>query len=505
MFEAIKKYGVHFLLLFWLFLHLLFVSADPAINFDFGRGPFTDEGFYLAQLRNYLNGHGWGILQADALLKSPLFAAIFFLPLKIFGISLPKARVFYLLLLTIILAFILREKKWRLPMLFLFPVVLFQDYIFEYSHYVMPEVLCCFVILFGIFFFYKYLLRRNFALLIFSALLFCAAYYLKSQFIYILPLPIALFFFFSVRKLFSYERGKIVLHFSSMLIVIAGSLILYYFFWYKPHKDFYNYLFITENSKRIDEVNHMWETVKYYYEHVLLVPEMKFHTVIFWFSLSAALPVIVFTKKFEIRFFLVASLVWFALEFHKLVILYIPLRYLVPLMFAAGMIGAGALAEYAHIIFNRGNILAVRILFGVFVFTAVLFISEEHFGYIQKIYSQRKYSLQEANEYLHTNIKTEAPVIGNWSPTFTWLVKNENLPVAHWVINDEKIFTTVFPEVIVTEWDENESDGAYVKRGIILKDVSDSVRAFHIGKWDVNVWWINQRQAKEFSNELTQQ
>ena len=491
----IKQHYAHGVVFFVFSLHLLFLFADPAVNFDFSRGPFTDEGFYLAQLRNFLNGHGWGVEKADALLKSPLFALLFYLPLKIFGVHLCVARLFLLLYSLVIWITIIRQRELRLwgCLFLLFGAT--EQFLFEYSHYIMPEILCCHLIVFGLFSIYKYLQTNRLMLLLLSAVIFSAVWFIKVQFIYILPLPLGLFVLFRLGQLHNSTK-EFFLHFFALCLTLLLFVSLYYFFWYKPHEGFYNYLFITENKSRIQQPGHLWETIRFYYKHVLLIPDMWLSTQLFWVALLSGVLLPFFARlSFDAKFFLLASLFWFALELHKLILLYIPLRYIIPLIYASYFFGAVALSLWLKLLYQYAKSTRFMLVIGLIFLVAICPLAAHRVSKLHKLTANTTYNIKSANEYLRQNIKTSKMVVGNWSATLGWEIKNETMPITHMVINDEKIGTTIFPEVIIAEGDEMDSDGAYYKRGIDLTLLSDSSKQFSIGKWSVNIWWMKPEAA----------
>ncbi|MBA2423286.1 MAG: hypothetical protein H0V61_08690, partial [Chitinophagales bacterium] len=117
-------------LLLMVLLHLPFLHADPDINLTKSRDAFTDEGLNTSQLRNYVNHHYLDFMECDNLVKTPLFNATLYIPLKIFGTKLIIARLVVLIafIISIYFASINFNSIFFTPLLL--AITLLQYYVF---------------------------------------------------------------------------------------------------------------------------------------------------------------------------------------------------------------------------------------------------------------------------------------------------------------------------------------------------------------------------------------
>jgi len=89
---------VYFVLIFLLLCHFPFLTADPDSIVDWAtRGPWTDEGCYAAQLRNYLHQGIFNVEENVTFVKGPLFNVIQLPFFWLFGPKLVVARLIVLL------------------------------------------------------------------------------------------------------------------------------------------------------------------------------------------------------------------------------------------------------------------------------------------------------------------------------------------------------------------------------------------------------------------------
>jgi len=499
----VNKALTFLLLLLILLLHFPFLSADPRLTFCESRGPFTDEGFYLMQLRSHLARNGWNLHSADNLLKSPLFSLLHYAPMKIFGSSLLLARLWTMLLAFAPLLIIAAERKWKLFFPLFAVMVLMQEYVFDYYHYALSESVFCSLTLLGIWFLWKYCEGERTGNLLAALMLFGLLIWLKVQFAYALILLAALLFYISAGWLLKNKFKGIIqtwLYFFLFTLFFSG---MYYLAWYYPNKDFYSYILSAVNKNNFIPVKDLRESFEFYHHHIFLIPENKSYTLLFKAGFVASLAGTA-TGAFDKahRFLFVAFSIWFLVELHKLAFYYVPLRYLVPLFVSGLAMTAVGISGWLQFFSDKAKGLEISKVVRLAAFLAVVSVLAHRLMQYNERLSCRTYALREANDYMARGIKKGGWIAGNWAASLSWQIPNPSLPVWYNLLNDEKIFTEITPVAVITEQDENDSGGAYKSRGISLSEYSDSSRIFCIGRWEVAVYWINEASANKLRRNL---
>ena len=121
--------------------HFTFIEADADLNLTNSRGPWTDEGLYASQIRNYILHNQLNLDKSDTAIKTPLFAGILFTSFNIFGISHIIARITVLLLSFCLIIFATINSSFYKNLLIpLSLLTLFQYHVFHYSHYSLAEI-----------------------------------------------------------------------------------------------------------------------------------------------------------------------------------------------------------------------------------------------------------------------------------------------------------------------------------------------------------------------------
>jgi hypothetical protein len=106
-------------------------------------------------------------------------------------------------------------------------------------------------------------------------------------------------------------------------------------------------------------------------------------------------------------------------------------------------------------------------------------------------FNSRRYSISECNSYLSENLSENDLVIGAWAPSLTWEGRARSFPVWYGFLNYEDPIAKYNPRVVVSEIDQVDSEMAYQKQGIDLFAISDSVKTYKIGIWNVGIFWIS--------------
>ncbi|MCY7410628.1 MAG: hypothetical protein LH473_10165 [Chitinophagales bacterium] len=471
---------------FLFLLHLPFLRADPDYNLSIGRDAFTDEGLNTSQLRNYINHSYLSFDECDNLIKTPLFNLYLFLPLKIFGEDLIVARLSILFFLLLVLFVFASNGYLKKVIPFLILTTFIQYYVFQYSHFSLSEMMAIGFILLGLLSIYKYYDTRKIWYVITSATALSLAYYTKIQFAYIillLPIALVILCWFDERSIVDAVTSK---SFILALGVILFFTVLYYFFWLQPHSRIFILVMNDQSTGKFAEPGEMIQTIGFNIIHSLFSFQMWV-----WNSLSIvclACGIYIHYKKTDRNFTIlfVLSLLWMILECHKLTMIYLPSRYMVSFYVASGFMCSIVLQKMVSM--KNEN----KFLFQSAIILCLLFLSSNTYQYLNLL-KGRKYEIENINQYISSSIKNSTqPILGPWATNATWNSKAQCIPVWKDFMNDKNIFETFNPQAILSEPDEAESNQAYSSQGINLVQASDSSRVFHIGKWDVIVYWIKQ-------------
>ena len=464
-------------------LHFPFLHSDPDVNLSIGRDAFTDEGLNTSQLRNYINHDYLSFDESDNLIKSPLFNLLLFFPLKFFGTHLFVARLTILISFLLILLLLSMNESFGKIIPALFITTLIQYYVFQYSHFSLAEMLCVALIIAGIFFLFQFLRQQQSSQLLFAAFFLSATYFAKIQFAYVIVLiPHALILAHCLKL--SYLTLQ---NFALCILWLTVFSFIYFINWYLPHWAIFDYVMKNESAQKFAAWSDIPKTVAFNVVHVLFNPQnFIFNSFV---VASFLLGIFLWRKSdssFKIIFLL--SILWTMIELHKLAMIYLPSRYLVSYYFAAGFMSSVVLTQAI-----RKKSATTR--FSFFRFAAIVLLAlcgiKNGFDY-KSLYENRQYSVENINNYFSSTIKNpDAPVMGVWATNATWDCKARCIPVWYNFLNDQNLFERFQPQAILSEPNEDESNGAYSNQDIDLKAMADSTRSFQIGKWAVNVYWIH--------------
>lgn len=126
---------------------------------------------------------------------------------------------------------------------------------------------------------------------------------------------------------------------------------------------------------------------------------------------------------------------------------------------------------------------------GIFLLVNFMLLNSIHYC---SMYSRRQYNIAFANAYFAQCLAGKDDlVLGPWAPSLTWSSQAISKPVWRDFMNDKDIFGQ-HPRVIISEPDEEESNQAYSTQGIDLTEHADSVRNIAIGRWKIDIYWMQQ-------------
>lgn len=474
-------------LLIVLMAHTPFLAADPDIHLSGSRDAFTDEGLNTSQLRNYIN-HGYlDFWESDNLVKTPLFNLLLFLPLQLFGTKIIIARLTILLLIFSILLLLSTHLYFRQLVPFLCLTTLIQYHVFQYSHYSLSEMLSVSLIAAGLIYLIHFISNsmQNHLTLFIATLLLALAFFVKIQFIYIIPLIPATVILCRIifgQKTIAPFFGYSPVFFSILLIIVFLSF--YLLTWYFPHREIFNYVLQEEAAGKYASLENSIRTFAFNTVCVLFSSSTWMINSLFICCFLTGCLLWKLGAGFQFKVAFAVSTCWLILELHKLTMIYLPSRYLVSYYFSGGLLSSIVLAELMYNVLYKTawKISGILLLFA--------FILVNGFDYAA-MYASRAFKTKEINVYFaHTLAdKKDALVLGPWAPAFTWDSKVISRPVWYHFMNDEHVLQQ-HPAAILSEPDEEESNQAYQQHDLRLDEHADSVKHFTIGRWEVIIYWI---------------
>jgi len=486
-------------LVLWLLMALLllahfpFLTADPDSLVSLNtRGAWTDEGLYTAQLRDFINHGSFDLYNNNGFIITPVLQIILFPFYYIFGTDLIVGRVVALLFTIGVLMILSTNSHLRIPTLFYLLLVAIQFHYFQFCHYSMGEIFSINMILLSLYALVKLekfisnpkKLRWLLLAVFFSFL----AYGIKVQFAYVallVPAAILLKAWSIPWKLRNIRKEYYKAFGISVLFTFALGLI-YFAVWYFPNREFYNFIMNYETSERFKStLPGLLGVYRFNFRHILWVKEL-------WPLLIIALALGTFSVSSarrhngrQIPLALIFGLVWLLAEQHKVVMNYLPTRYFLSLIAASGIVASLSLG---YLIKNKPG--AVKIILPV-----ILIIAVWNLTFIYKTWQRRTYDIQTVYEYLEkSDIDIRKPVLGIWAYTLASESKAPTIGIRHNYLNDKDPIRTCRPQLVITEFNQAESDSAWARQGIDLEAISDSVRRFKVWRYDLEFYWIRQTE-----------
>jgi hypothetical protein len=473
------KKNYQYLLLFLLILvvHLPFLDADPHFFHSTGRAAFTDEGLYAAQSRNFVNNGSFELSSSDALIKTPLFGISLVLPFTVFGISIVKARLWVLILSTIVLIFFIGRKVNIKMLLFSIPFILFEYYIFVYSQFCMAEMLAIPCVFAGLIFTNDAIVSASRKQLFIGITFISMSYFLKIQFIYTLAIvPIYLFLCWISNKENSTKNRKNLV-FSVLFSVIYLSL--YLILWCLPNYKLFNFVMQHQSEAKFIDFNNWGIRAKELSIYYFLNP----YNIIWSVIVLIVIIVGVFNlkklsySKFSGLIFML--FIWLLFESHKFVLSYAPSRYFVAIFFVLGF-----LACLILMIFYETK------RFKIFTITVSLLLLIGQISIYTKLINERTFAIRDINLYFAHDKLENNLALGAWAATCTWNSKCNSMPIWDQYFNYKSPLTNLKPNLIIIEKNEEDCSLLFKNNQIDLTHLSDSTKNFRIGDWDLTAYWI---------------
>jgi hypothetical protein len=483
-------------LVLWVLMALLFLAHLPFLNADPDslvslntRGAWTDEGLYTAQLRDFINHGSFDLYNNNGFIITPVLQMILFPFYYFFGTDIIVGRVVALLFTIGVLFTFSTNKQLRLPALIYVVVAGLQFHYFQFCHYSMGEIFAINMILLSLFALVKFeefishpkKLRWLLLAVFFSFL----AYGIKIQFAYVamlVPAAILIKAWLVSRKPKNIRKEYYKAFGLSVLFTSALGMI-YFVAWYLPNQEFYNYIMNYETSERFKTtLPGLIEVYRFNFRHIIWVPEL-------WPLLLVALLavpgiVVVLLRRSVSRpvpLVLIFAIIWLLAEQHKIAMIYLPTRYFLSLIAAAGIV-----ASLSPGLMVKNQPSTIRIVIPVVIILTVL-----NLRFFYQTWKRRTFDIQTVQKYLEkSSLERSIPVLGIWAYTLASESKAPTIGIRNNYLNDKDPIRTYHPQLVITEFNQAESDSAWARQGIDLAAISDSVRRFKVWRYDLDFYWI---------------
>ncbi len=487
-------------LVLWLLMVLLFLAHFPFLNADPDtlislntRGAWTDEGLYTAQLRDFINHGNFDLYNNNGFIITPVLQFILFPFYYIFGTDLIVGRVVALLFTIGTLLVLSTNHHLRIPTLFYLLLVAMQFHYFQFCHYSLGEIFAINMILLTLYAltrFEGYISHpKKLRWLLLAVFFSFLAYGIKVQFAYVallVPATVLLKAWSVPGKLINIRKEYYKAFGISVLFTAALGLI-YLAAWYLPNREFYDYIMNYETSERFKStVTGIIEIYQFNFRHIIWVKELWPLLLIALFALVALIAsVAARPRNRQIPLALIFGLVWLLAEQHKIAMIYLPTRYFLSLIAATGIVASLSLGYLIKI--KPGSI---KIILPVLLIIAIWNLT-----FIYKTWQRRTYDIQAVYEYLEkSDIDIQKPVLGIWAYTLASESKTPTIGIRRNYLNDKDPIRTYRPQLVITEFNQAESDSAWSRQGIDLEAISDSVRRFKVWRYDLDFYWIKKSE-----------
>ena len=464
-----------------------FLLADPDIDISSSRDANTDEGLNTCQIRNFVNHNDLTLQKSDNFVKTPLFGGILFIPLKIFGTSLLIGRLTVLLLSLAICLYVFGSNiYYSLFGLFTLIIVFCEYYVFNYFHFCLSEILATVLIFLSIFIVVEsYESKTYLKSSLLSATFISIVYFLKIQFIYsILILPLSILVFTLIK---STDKKLLLkqLFYTSLFLLIY--LAIYFFAWYLPNKEFYDYVMANQTTDRFVSIQNLSHHLNFILNLIFYNSYLKWYTISFYILFLSGLIYTFFTESTRFRFLFIGLTCWILVELHKLSMTYLPSRYLLSLYFAMGLLISLVLYELISIKTKNPLVYSIKALSFLFLISLGIKNGIDYSSSFKK----RTFVISEINTYLGKYNFQNNPIIGAWAPSLSWKSKAISFPVWKDYFNDKDVINTYKPAVIIAETDEEDSNQAFSSQGVDIDKYADSIKYFTVNKWKLKLLWID--------------
>ncbi|MHC1777307.1 MAG: ArnT family glycosyltransferase [Lentimicrobium sp.] len=488
---------VLWLLMALLFLaHLPFLSADPDSLLSLNtRGAWTDEGLYTAQLRDFINHGSFDLYNNNGFIITPVLQIILFPFYTIFGTDIIVGRAVALLFTIGVLFVLSTSNQLRLPALFYLLLVALQFHYFQFCHYSMGEIFAINMILLALFAlakFEEYISHpKKLRWLLLAVFFSFLAWGIKVQFVYVAVLvPAAMLIkAWSVPRKLKNIRKEYYKAFGISVIFTLTLALVYLVAWYLPNQDFYHYIMNYETGERFkNTIPGLLQVFRFNFRHIIWVSELwplLLITILALIGLTVAK--LTNFRNRPIPLALIFGVIWLLVEQHKIAMIYLPTRYFLSLIAAAGIVASLSL----------GLLVKNRVSSAKIILPVVIILTAWNLTFVYHSWQRRTYDIQAVQTYLDkSSLDAKNPVLGIWSYTLAAESKAPTIGIRHNYLNDKDPILTYKPQLVITEFNQAESDSAWARQGIDLATISDSVRRFKVWRYDLDFYWIKPDSEK---------
>jgi len=468
-------------------LHAFFINSDPDTNADPAtRGAFTDEALYSMQSRNYVVSNEFSLTENDTWIQGPVYGALQIAAYKIFGVRMSVARTITIAAMLLILLFSFWATQTRKIILCLAAFGFTEFHLFSFSHYALPYMISLSMVVLGAILFVHAVTseRRSenikFSVLCVIALLMAFAVKVSFFYAFFIPLLSSLLLFLLERK--PEQKVKKRRTFVILLIVIAIAMLVYVALWYLPHKSFFDYVVFGHVEALIPGTyGEIMYDLKFNFMNRIWGTHLRYIFLLFTASAIAA-GYLLHERKFtnSQKALLVFALAWILIETHRFAMWYLPFRYILGLIISCFLFMSVVAVAFWE---NMGKLRYLLIIPVLMVF----YVNGKDYA---ASYSSRTTVISEANKYFSSVPFNHKNVIGAWAPCLNWESDAKVLPVWDKYLHYKDPVKSYSPVAIVAEAKEDDSNQAFVKQGVQLNEISDSLKMFKIGAFQVNVFWL---------------
>lgn len=443
-----KGYYLFLIIVSFITLHLAFLFGDPQIPFDFSRGAWTDEGLYLFQMRNFFLTSQLELNVSDGFLKAPLYNFIA-APVVMLN-QLWCIRLFMLIFLSLAIGTYLQKKG--ISEYFIFLVLALQSTFFFHAHLAMAEVCIASLILYLLSLIAsdqsaKDLRKMVFIIACIPAIKIQYAYYLLSL---LYPLIILA----RKKELF---KWKSILSLSPLIGL--GLLVI-------VNLNEYSFILNQQEAGKFQSHGHLLFRVKV---NLINILESKFNVALllcFGFSNLLLISKWKLLKSTEKSTAITLWILLF-LESHKLLMIYLPQRYLI-IWFMLLILSSAH--QISTIIVTNGT--PKRLLIGVSILSLFIF---------QAYHIPRQtFQMNKSRSQLRTLLPKKATLIGPWAPSLSWGTQWVSYPAWKGYYENEQYQLSNGNTYLLREEDNKDNDLLF--EGQSQKETLDS---FSIQTWNL--------------------
>lgn len=451
---VIKKHWPKLTIVLWLVLQFPFLTADLPDSLSYSRGPYSDEGLNTFAVRNFINSNFQELSESDNFIKSPVLNAYLFTPFVLFQNDLLVGRIAMLLLIALLFWQMAKrlEYGWLLVVLFSFIPILFH-----FSRLMMGDLTSVLIPLVGMVVYLSWVREKkeaSFKNLVGLVLFASLAVGMKIQGVAIFGIFLTSVFLMPLSSLNPKKR---------LFAIVIGSLpvFLVFLFIILRQNDLFNYIY--------NQVPEYYQAKKYGLIDVFKLNwELHFNSVqgqflmLTWVIIGFL--ILMFAAKFWWKklLFLLPLIAMWLYQFSGMFMIYFPPRYLVGLYVASFVLLVVLINESKQILG------IIPKLTSVFLVVVLMGYSAKS---IQYDYANRKFELIKMNHKIAQN-ESVSMLIGSWATSLNF-TSNKQLAYPIWesylTFKDiEKPIQHYNADLIVAEPKEDDSGGAYKKRGVDL-------------------------------------